>query len=112
LTTYRKPPATLVDAVEAFDRLWNLAEIEVTVENMYQPEPTRHAVDLGGQVEHVLCVLDVLIVAMAVESESVEIRSKQPDDETTIRLTVADGEVEVEPSSLSALPRLMFENQE
>jgi len=110
--TDREPPATLVDAVEAFDRLWDLAEVQVTVENMYQPEPTRHAVDLGGRVEHVPCVLDALIEATVVESESVEIRSKQPDDETTIRLTVADGEVEVEPSSFSALPRLMFENQE
>jgi len=34
LTTDREPPATLVDAVEAFDRLWDLAEVEVTVKNM------------------------------------------------------------------------------
>jgi len=71
----------------------------MTVENMYQSEPMRHAVDLGGRVEHVSCVLDSLIVATVVESEPVEICSKQLDAETTIRLTVAGGEVEVEPAT-------------
>jgi len=99
LTTDGEPPATLADAVEAFDRLWDLAGTEVAVEDMFQSELTRHTVDLGHRVEHVPCVLDALIVAIVVESEPVEIRSKQPDDETTIQLTVTDDEVEVEPSS-------------
>jgi len=103
LTTNGEPPATLADAVEAFDRLWDLAEVEVAVENMYQPGPTWHAVDLGGWVEHVPCLLDALIVALVVESEPVKIRSKQPDAETTIRLTVTDGEVEVEPATVGGV---------
>lgn len=93
------PPETLADAVEALDRLWDVAGVTISVEQMYQPQPTRHAVDFGGRVEHVPCVLDALIAALAVGSTPVEIRSTQPNSDEVIRLSVTDAGVEVTPST-------------
>lgn len=92
-------PETLADGVDALDQLWKAAGVTVSVEQMYQPDPTRHVVDFGERFEHVPCVLDALIAALAVGRTPVEIRSKQPNSDRTVHLSVTEDGVEVDPST-------------
>lgn len=94
-----EPPKTLEDGSRAvIDRL-NEAGVAVTLEDMYQSEPTRHAVHVGDTVKHVPCVMDALIVALQVDTDPVEIHSEPPGDGETVRFRVTDDEVTVAPTS-------------
>lgn len=92
-------PETLAECVDSFEQMLAAEGVTVSVEAMYQPEPTRHAVHVDETVEYVPCVLDALIAAISVDSKPVEIRSDPPDDDTTVQLHVTDDEVEVHPST-------------
>lgn len=99
MTTDGEPPATLEDAVAAFDNLWAETGVRVSVEQMYQSQPTRHAVDFGDRVEHVPCVLDALISAYLIDPRGTVIRSKSPSGESTVRLALAESGIDVDPPS-------------
>lgn len=92
-------PVTLEDGFKAVMQRLNDAGITVTIEDMYQPEPTRHAVHAGDAVEHVPCVMDALIVALLLDDEEVEIRSESPENGETIHFRVTEDEVAVTPES-------------
>jgi len=97
MTADGDPPTTLADAVDALDRLWKSAGVMVSVEQMYQPETTRHAVDFGDRIEYVPCVLDAVIAALVVGTTPVEVRSAEPNSNESVRLSVTDDGVEVDP---------------
>lgn len=99
MTESGDPPATLADAVDAFDHLWEVTGVQVSVNQMYQPEPTRHAVDFGDRVEHVPCVLDAVIAGLLVDPTGTEIRSQSPIGEDTVTISLHDDGVDVAPAS-------------
>lgn len=99
MTERGDPPETLADAVDAFDRHWKTTGVQLSVDQLFQPEPTRHAVDLGDRVEHVPCVLDALIAGLLLDPTGAEIRSQSPIGEDTITLSLTDEGVEVAPAS-------------
>lgn len=99
MTESGDPPATLADAVDAFDHLWEVTGVQVSVDQLYQPEPTRHAVDFGDRVEHVPCVLDALIAGLIVNPTGTEIRSQSPSVGDTVSLSLTDDGVDVAPAS-------------
>lgn len=92
-------PETLAECIDMFERMMEAAGVTVSVEQMYQPEPTRHAVHIGDSVEYVPCVLDALLAAYLAEADSVDIESESPEDEATVSLRVSDGTLEVRPST-------------
>lgn len=94
-----EPPTTLAEGLDAFERVMESAGVTISVADMYQPEPTRHAVDLGDRVEHVPCVLDALIAAHLVERPVVKIRSEPPTSGDPVRIEVTDDDVDVRPST-------------
>ena len=97
MTADGDPPSTLADAVDALDRLWKSAGVMVSVEQMYQPGMTRHAVDFGDQREYVPCVLDAVIAALSVGTTPVEVRSAEPNSNGSVCLSVTDDGVEADP---------------
>jgi hypothetical protein len=92
-----EPPETLEAGFSAVSDRLTLAGITVTLEDMYQPEPTRHAVDVGDSVEHVPCVMDAMIVANLLDEDDVEIRSESPANGETIHFHASEDEVTVTP---------------
>lgn len=92
-------PATLGKGFGAVTDLLNEAGVTVTPEDMYQSEPTRHAVHGGDTAEHVPCVMDALIVALLLDRDPVEIHSEPPEGGETVRFHVTDDEVTVTPTS-------------
>lgn len=92
-------PETLREGFSAVTDLLNEAGVTVTLEDMYQSEPTRHAVHAGDTVEHVPCVMDALIVALLLDTDPVEIHSEPPGGGETVRLHVTGDEVTVTPTS-------------
>lgn len=99
MTESGDPPETLADAVDAFGHLWEVTGVQIAVDQLYQPEPTRHAVDFGDRVEHVPCVLDALIAGLLVDPTGTEIRSAAPLDDTTVTLSLTDDGVAVTPAA-------------
>lgn len=99
MTRSGDPPATLADAVAAFGHLWEVTGVQISVDQLFQPEPTRHAVDLGDRVEHVPCVLDAVIAGLLVDPTGAEIRSVAPVGDATVRLSLTDDGVDVVPST-------------
>lgn len=91
-------PQTLGAGFRAIEDLLSEAGITVTLEDIYQPGPTRHAVHVGEDVEHVPCVIDALVVALLVDADPVEVRSESPDGET-VRFLVTGNEITVTPES-------------
>lgn len=92
-------PKTLEEGFDAVADRLNEAGVTVTLEDMYQPEPTRHAVHVGDTVEHVPCVVDALIVALLLDTDPVEIYSESPEGGETIRFRVVGDELTVTPTS-------------
>lgn len=90
------PPETLHEAFAVVDELLAAG---ARVDDMYRTEPTRHAVHLGETVEHVSCVLDAMIVALARNGRPVEIQSEPPDGGETVRFQVTAQEIQVTPES-------------
>lgn len=91
-------PETLNDAVTAVEELLETRDVEITVDQMYQPDSTRHSVQFGARTEHVPCVLDALIAGLLVEPIPVVIRSKPPNGDRPVEVTVAESAVTAEPS--------------
>lgn len=91
------PPETLAEGFSAVTALLNEVGLTVTLEDMYQPEPTRHRVHTPDGAEHVPCVLDALIVALLLDSDPVEIDSEPPVGEETVHIRVAGDQVTVTP---------------
>jgi len=99
MTVDGEPPTTLAETVDALDRLRKSTGVMVSVKQMYQPKRTRHAVDFGDRIEYVPCVLDAVITALTVGTTPIEIRSTEPDRNGTVRLSVTDDRVEVNPAT-------------
>lgn len=93
------PPETLHEAFAAVDEL--LAH-GARVDDMYRAEPTRHAVHLGETVEHVSCVLDAMIVALARNSRPIEIQSEPPGGGEPVQFQITAEEIQVTPESAVA----------
>lgn len=92
-------PETLEEGFSAIADRMNEREFRVTLEDMYQSEPTRHAVHVGDTVEHVPCLMDALIVAIRVETDPVDIYSKSPGGGETIHFRLTGDELSVTPES-------------
>lgn len=92
-------PHTLGAGFRAVQDLLNEAGVTVGIEDMYQPEPTRHAVHVGDTVEHVPCVLDALIVALLVDTDPVEVHSEPPGGGEPVRLLVTEDDVTATPET-------------
>jgi hypothetical protein len=93
------PPATLRDGFRIVEETLDRAAIELELADMYQSEPTRHAVHVDDRVEHVPCVMDAMIVALALDERPVEIVSQPPTGGETVEFFVDDGTVTVVPES-------------
>lgn len=93
------PPETLAEGFSAVTALLNEVGLTVTIEDMYQPEPTRHRVHTPDGAEYVPCVLDALIVALLLDSDPVEIDSEPPVGEEVVHISVSRHEVTVTPES-------------
>lgn len=94
-----EPPATLAECFAVFETALDDQEVALELEDMYQSHQTRHVVAFDGTVEYVPCVVDALIVALAVEAHPVEIRSSPPGRGPTVDFEVADGSVSVTPET-------------
>lgn len=90
-------PGSLAEAVDAVEALLEGSGVEITLDQLYQPEATRHAVHVGDTVEYVPCVLDALIAAELAESKPVEVQSEPPVGDETVRFHVTGDGVDVEP---------------
>lgn len=93
------PPATLQEAFAGVD---DLLDDGARVDDMYRSEPTRHAVHVGDTVEHVSCVLDAMIVALARTTRPIEIRSEPPDGGDVVQFRATDQGVQVTPEGAVA----------
>lgn len=93
------PPATLQEAFAGMDEL---LDDGARVNDMYRSEPTRHAVHVGETVEHVSCVLDAMIVAVARSTHPIEIQSEPPNGGEPVQFRVTDQEIQVTPASAVA----------
>lgn len=91
------PPETLKQGLAIIYETLDEANVDVSLQDMYQDEPTRHAVHVDGIVVHVPCVMDAMIVALAQETRPVEILSEPPKGEETVRFHVGEDEVRVTP---------------
>lgn len=90
-------PKTLGDGFEAVTGRLKEEGVTVTLEDMYQPEPTRHSVHAGDTVEFVPCVMDAMIVALRLDTDPVEIHSEPPGGDETVRFQVTEDEITVTP---------------
>jgi len=93
------PPETLASGIRAVESTLADAGLEITIDQLYQPKETRHAVQFGGEVEHVPCVLDALIAGLLVEAETVTIQSEPPNGGEPVRITVTESDASVEQST-------------
>lgn len=99
LGNHGDPPRTLGEGFAIVEETLDEANVDVSLDDMYQSQPTRHAVHIGDTVEHVPCVLDALIVALALDTDPVEIHSEPPNGEETVQFRVTDETVTVSPES-------------
>lgn len=95
-------PETLEEGFSAISDRLNEREFRVTLEDMYQFEPTRHTVHIGDSVKHVPCLMDALIVAIRVDADPVDIYSESPGSGERIHLRLAGDELTVTPKSAVA----------
>lgn len=107
-----EPPATLEECFAVFETILDDQGVELTLDDMYRSERTRHAVAFGGTVEYVPCVVDALIVALSVEERPVEIRSTPPDGGETVDFAVTDGSVSVTPETAVVSFGVAYEDAE
>lgn len=94
-----EPPETLATGIRAIELTLADAGLEITVDQMYQPNETRHAVQFGDGVKHVPCALDALIAGLLVEAETVTIQSEPPNSGEAVQITVTETDVSVDPST-------------
>lgn len=98
----QSPPQTLNEGFAIIRETLDEGNVDVSLEDMYQDEPTRHAVHVDGNVEHVPCVLDAMIVALSLEERPIEIHSEPPTGGEPVQFRVTDGEVTVTPDTAIA----------
>lgn len=89
-------PSTMADVMDPAGD-WLPPDQSISVSAMYQDEETPHAVHLVDGVEHVPCILDALIVALATSDDPVHIESISPVDEAVVEYHISDGVVDVTP---------------
>lgn len=94
-----EPPETRANGIRAVESTLAEAGFEITVDQMYQPKETRHAVQFGDEVEHVPCVLDAVIAGLLVAVETVTIQSEPPKGGEAVQITVTESDVSVDPST-------------
>lgn len=93
------PPETLEEGFTVIEDVIDDEDVSIGLDDMYQAEPTRHAVHIGDTVEYVPCVMDAMIVALSLETRPIEIHSQPPDGGETVRFLVTDGDITVTPES-------------
>lgn len=99
VTGTEEPPDTLAAGVAAVESMMEEAGFQITFDQMYQPDPTRHAVHLGDRVEHVPCVLDALIAARLEDASPVTVESEPPTGGEPVELVVAGADVSATPET-------------
>lgn len=92
-------PETLKEGFTIVEDILDNEEVSIGLDDMYQAEPTRHAVHVGDTVEHVPCVMDAMIVALSLETRPIEIHSQPPNGGETIQFLVTDEDITVTPES-------------
>lgn len=93
------PPETLQDGFTIIDDVLDDEEIRIEFDDMYQAEPTRHAVHIGDTIEYVPCVMDAMIVALSLETRPIEIQSQPPSGGEPVQFLVTDEDITVTPES-------------
>lgn len=93
------PPETLAEGFTIIEGALDDEGVSIGLDDMYQTEPTRHAVHIGDTVEHVPCVMDAMIVALSLGTRPIEIHSQPPDGGETIQFLVTDEDITVSPES-------------
>lgn len=91
------PPETLREGFTIIEETLEDAGVEVSLDDMYQSEPTRHTVYIGESTEHVPCVMDALIVAFTLNTDPIEIHSEPPDGGEPVRMHVTGEKISVTP---------------
>lgn len=89
-------PATLAAALDLADE-WLAPAQPISVEAFFRDDPTRHQVHLEGGVEFVPCVLDALVVAVAMSDDPVRVESTSPVDGTVVEFRVSGDDAAVSP---------------
>lgn len=103
------PPETLREGLAIIEKTLDEVGVDVSLDDMYQSEPTRHAVYIGETVEHVPCVLDALIVALTLDTDPIEIHSEPPGGGGRVKFRITGEEVTVTPESAVASFGLGYE---
>lgn len=93
------PPETLQEGFAIIEETLDEADVDVSLDDMYQSEPTRHTMYIGDTTEHVPCVMDALIVALALDTDPIEIHSEPPDGGETVQFRVTGEGLTVTPES-------------
>lgn len=93
------PPETLYEGFADITSVLDEDDVSIELEDMYQSEPTRHAVHIGETVEYVPCVMDAMIVALSLETSPIEIHSTPPNGDEAVQLRVTNDHVTVTPES-------------
>lgn len=107
-----EPPATLEECFTVFEAVLDDQGVALELEDMYQVEQTRHAVEFGETVEYVPCVVDALIVALSVDDTPVDIRSTPPNGGETVEFLVSETSVTVSPESAVVSFGVAYEDAE
>lgn len=93
------PPETLQDGFTIIDDVLDEEEIRIELDDLYQAEPTRHAVYIDDTIEYVPCVMDAMIVALSLETRPIEIQSQPPSGGEPVQFLVTDEDITVTPES-------------
>lgn len=95
-------PETLQEGLTIIHQALETSELDVSIEDLYQDGPTRHAVHVDESVHHVPCVMDGIIVAFTLDSRPIEVHSLPPGGGKTVRFYITDDEVRVSPENAVA----------
>lgn len=93
------PPETLQEGFAVIEEALNEAAVDVSLDDMYQSEPTRHTVYIDETVEYVPCVMDAMIVALTLDTDPIEVHSEPPDGGEPVKFHVSDEAVAVTPET-------------
>lgn len=92
-------PSTLDDWVTVITRLLDEADISVGVEELCTASESRHVAGIDGTDRHFHCVLDTLVLPfLRPEASPLAVRSRSPDGDDMIELTVSPETIEVTPA--------------
>lgn len=94
------PPGTLLEGFTIIEETLDENDTELVLEDLYQSKPTRHEIHLADTIKHVPCVMDAMVVALALDRRPIEIVSKPPQGGEPVRFTVTNEEVVYSPGSV------------